>query len=205
MPTESSPTYSVTNTTGAQDLYNGAYTISGEYCTSSSVLVGKEISKIEIPMQRIGNAGGTVTLGVFNSSGTTIHTYGTFDISTISSTAMTWQSGESTAYTIQSGQTIGVKYQSGNSSEKLRVWHWDSTPTFDGTNSVWNRNAGSDNTYNTVDQSFKFYLWEEESSGGGSGGSSGGGEEESSGGNDVIQGEGQIIDHILYLNTRVPK
>ena len=92
MPAESSPTYTCTDTSGASSMYQGNYIIQGEVLNSGSVLIGKSVSKLEVHLATYGAPGGSVTLGVWNSSGTLQHTFGTEHVDNIPShpTWMRW-------------------------------------------------------------------------------------------------------------------
>lgn len=174
MPAESSPTYTCTDTSGAAAMYQGSYIIQGEILNSGSVLIGKLVSKLEVHLATYGSPGGSVTLGVWNSSGVLQHTFGTEHVDNIPSyPTYSWIAKESSSgYTLQQGDIFGVKYDDSTSSSSHLVFasHDDQNPPFDTTNTVKTRYNTTSNPNDSLDLSFKLYLHE-----GGSGGSGGGG------------------------------
>ena len=161
---ESTATYQVTDTSGGEVLQSGVRHISAAAIKSGSVLIGKKVSKVEFPIYRSGSPTGTATAGVFNSSATLLYTFGTIDVSTISTSTspFVWYTFENTdsTYTLSSGEYVGVKYDGGSSSNRIIVRHDDVSPPFDGTNTVWSRgyNTGNWQDFTAIDQSFKLYI-----------------------------------------------
>jgi hypothetical protein len=161
---ESPATYEVTDTSGTQTLYQNfsqAY-ISAQKVGSGSVLVGKRVSKLELHLYKIGSPTGTATAGVWNGSGELQYTFGTIDVSTLTTatnaTLYTFNNTDST-HVFSANEYFGISYNTGgNSSNKISVYHDDSSPPFDGTNSVWSRYNGSWTDFTSVDNSFKLYL-----------------------------------------------
>ena len=149
------------STTGSQNLSSGGYQISAQKIhNSSSNLDGKTIGKIGLPIRLISGTG-TATAGVFNSSGNILHTFGTIDISTLSSsyTPYTWYDFTGTSlYTLDVGEYVGIKMTSG--SGEIGVAHRDSGTQYDGGNSYWDRWNGSSwsNSFTSIDQSIKLYV-----------------------------------------------
>ena len=79
-----SVTFGYWSMTGGQTITDGGYEISAQkIANSNSELVGESIGRIDVPMKLFSGTG-TVTAGVFDSSGNTLHTFGTKDISTVS-------------------------------------------------------------------------------------------------------------------------
>ena len=162
---ESTATYQVTDTSGTQTLYQNfsqAY-ISAQKVGSGSVLVGKRVSKLELHLYRVGSPTGTATVGVWNGSGELQYTFGTIDVSTITTatnaTLYTFNNTDST-HVFSANEYFGISYNTGgDGSNKIAVYHDDASPPFDGTNSVWSRYNGSSWTdFTAVDNSFKLYL-----------------------------------------------
>ena len=161
---ESTATYQYTSMTGSQTIANGGYEISAQkIVNSNSELVGETIGRIDVPMAYFGGTG-TVTAGVFDSSGNTLHTFGTKDISTVSTSynPYTWYSFTGTShYTLSVGEYVGVKI---GSSGSLHIPHRDNTSQtggnyYDGSNSHWDRWNGSwSASFTNIDQSIKLYV-----------------------------------------------
>jgi hypothetical protein len=156
---ESTATYQYTSMTGSQTITNGSYEISAQkIVNSSSELVGERIGRIDVPMA-LASGTGTVTAGVFDSSGNTLHTFGTRDITTISTSTnpYNWYSFTGTSgYTLSVGEYVGVKI---GSSGSLHIPHRDSGSQYDGSNSHWDRWNGSwSGSFTNLDQNIKLYT-----------------------------------------------
>jgi len=164
-PTVTTPaTYQVTDTSGGETLSGSLRTTSAEAIKSGSVLIGKTVSKVEFPMYKLSSPTGTVTAGVFNSSGSLLYTFGTMEAADISTSTspFTWYAFENTVstYTLSEGEYVGVRYSGGNSTNRVVPRHDDVSPPFDGTNSVWSRGYDNGNwqDFTAIDASFKLYL-----------------------------------------------
>ena len=161
---ESTATYQVTDTSGGEVLHSAVRTTSSEAIKSGSVLIGKTVSKVEFALGKSGSPTGTVTAGVFNSSGVLLYTFGTIDVSTISTSTSpyVWYAFENTVstYTLSQDEYVGVRYSGGDSSNWIVARHDDVSPPFDGTTSVWSRGYDNGNwqDFTGIDASFKLYL-----------------------------------------------
>ena len=150
------------STTGSQNIgVSSTYKISAQKIhNSSSNLNGKTIGKIGLPLRLLSGTG-TATAGVFNSSGAILHTFGTIDISTLSTgySPYTWYDFTGTSlYTLAVGEYVGIKMTSGSGT--ISVAHRDSGTQYDGGNSYWDRWNGSawSNSFTSIDQSIKLYV-----------------------------------------------
>ena len=150
------------STTGSQQIGVGStYKISAQKIhNSSSNLNGKTIGKIGLALRLISGTG-TATAGVFNSSGAILHTFGTIDISTLSTgySPYTWYDFTGTSlYTLAVGEYVGIKMTSGSGS--MGVAHRDSGTQYDGGNSYWDRWNGSSwsGSFTSLDLSIKLYV-----------------------------------------------
>lgn len=129
------PTVTITGTS-SQGCRIGDFSPCTEKVTASSALIGFTISEICIDLHRQGTGGtGTYTLGVFDSSATTIHSFGTLDPSTVSTSKTEYCSSTGT-HTLASGDYIGSSHTSGtaDNSNRLKAYYL-SSDTYDGTNS----------------------------------------------------------------------
>ena len=156
---ESTATYQYSSMTGSQTITNGSYEISAQkIVNSSSELIGERIGRIDVPIA-LASGTGTVTAGVFDSSGNTLHTFGTRDITTISTSTnpYNWYSFTGTSsYTLSAGEYVGVKI---GSSGTLYIPHRDSGSQYDGSNSHWDRWNGSwSGSFTNIDQNIKLYI-----------------------------------------------
>lgn len=128
--------------------------INAEYVTSASQLVGDKIDSITLQLEKVGSPSGTAQIGVFNTDLSVKKSFGTVDVSTLTST---FQNHEfkltgSDLYTIQAGDRIGIKFTGGSSSNAVSVMiDRNTADPFDGINSYraryessWLVDAGED-------------------------------------------------------------
>lgn len=112
--------------------------INAEYVTSASQLVGDRIDSITLQLEKVGSPSGTAQIGVFNTDLSVKKSFGTVDVSTLTST---FQNHEfkltgSDLYTIQAGDRIGIKFTGGSSSNAVSVMiDRNTADPFDGINS----------------------------------------------------------------------
>ena len=80
-------------------LYSGFRIIAAEYVSSTSALVGKDIDSITLSIRKVGSPTGTAEIGIFNRDGSVKNSFGTIDVSALTTTftSMTFNSG---TYTI---------------------------------------------------------------------------------------------------------
>jgi hypothetical protein len=144
----SSNQMSVTSDNASWGMYSGGTTIWAEYASATSSLVGKKIDTIKIALQREGSPTGSVTFGVWDSSGNLKQQFGTVTAMAISTTK-TDITARGNEYTIASGDRIGVSYSGGNSLNLVRGYDDTSNP-FDGTNSYRQRWDSSTSSWVTT-------------------------------------------------------
>jgi|CXWL01.1.fsa_nt_gi DNA-directed RNA polymerase subunit H (RpoH/RPB5) len=133
-----SPITHMSDTTAntGQSVYSGRQ-IHAEYVSSTSQLVGDTIDTITIKLKKSGSPTGTAEIGVFNTDLSVKKSFGTKDVSTLTTSYTDYTfslSGQT--YQIQSGDRIGVKYTGGDSSTNISIMRdTDAADPFDGTNS----------------------------------------------------------------------
>ena len=128
--------YDTTSVSNSEQFIGGTgggdYWLRGEHFTSTSAAIGKSIGTLKLYTKNSSSGTGTITAGIFNSSGVLQTTLGTLDYSTVPSTAGLVDIPISTPYTIQSGDYLGF-YKAGGSDAS--VYATDSN-AYDGTNTV---------------------------------------------------------------------
>jgi hypothetical protein len=140
--------YSVPAGTGSSlvNLYTGGPRRVGEWMhkntTYNSSLIGQSVKRVNVLMRRAGNATGTISVVVRRSSDDSIvHTFGTRDAATLSTTAdqtVTFESDSS--YTLAANNRVLVEWGgTGTSTDQVRVRKsaGSSTGGFDGQNTKW--------------------------------------------------------------------
>lgn len=147
-----------TGTNNLNGVVNSAYVM---YASSgSSLIVGDEINCIGIQMAKSALPTGTATIGTFDGSANPVVTFGTQDVSLLS-TAHAWYDyciSEDTAVTLVNGDRVGIKYTGGDAVNTV-VLNGDGTNPFDGTvtyRQFWTGAAYTSST--TTDQTFRAYM-----------------------------------------------
>lgn len=159
--TADSEIYSMNVLTGsaAYSMFNGGNTVRAEYASNStSSLVGDYIECISLPLRKVGSPTGSATIGTFDGSGNVVTTFGTQDVSTLTTAFVRHEyclaAGQ--LYEIQSGDRIGVKYTGGDASNRIETTADDSNP-FDGVISYRQHYAGGWFSSTTSDVSLQLY------------------------------------------------
>lgn len=142
-------------------------TIVAEYGDGTGAIIGDTINCIDVAVRKSGSPTGNADIGVFDSIGTLTTSFGSFDVSTLT-TMNQHKTGcltGSETHTIGSNDRIGVRYTGGDVTNHLIVVI-DNTNPFDGTATIrqdflsgtWSSLTGTDTTA-------RFYLSEEETLG----------------------------------------
>jgi hypothetical protein len=105
--------------------------------SASSIMLGKKVQCIDIPLSKTGSPIGNATIGVFNAldANTPFRTFGILDVSTLT-TSFVYQSyclGEGTEHTGALNDIFGISYNSGTAINYISTQK-STTDIFDGTN-----------------------------------------------------------------------
>jgi galactose oxidase-like protein len=146
-PTTYTSIYSVSATGGTlASLYTGSLRRVGEWmhrtATYNSSLIGQSVKRVNVTMRRAGNATGTISVVVRRASDDSIvHTFGTRDAATLSTTAdQTFTFESASSYTLAANDRVLVEWGgTGTSTDQVRVRKsaYSSTGGFDGQNTKW--------------------------------------------------------------------
>ena len=160
--------YSVSSTGGNYaNLATGGLRRVGEWMhrggTFNSSLIGQPVKRVNVILRRAGNATGTISVVVRRfSDDSIVHTFGTRDAGTLSTTADQTFTFESTSsYTLAANDRILVEWGGGPSSTdqvRVRKSAYSDTGGFDGQNSKWLQYTTSyvvQNFYDLVGEWFK--------------------------------------------------
>jgi len=142
------------------NLYTGGLRRVGEFmhrnATYDSSLIGQSVKRVNVIMRRAGNATGPISVVVRRASDDSIvHTFGTRDAATLSTTAdqtLTFESASS--YTLAANDRLLVEWGgTGTSTDQVRVRRsaYSSTGGFDGQNTKWVQNVTSYGTHGFYD------------------------------------------------------
>lgn len=106
---------------------------------TNSVLYGKSVQCIEIPLRKNGSPTGNLTVGVMNVNSLIINTFGTMDASTLTTslTPYTFCKENNQEAVLGVNDRIGVKYLLGNGVNNVVARYQTGNP-IDGTNTVLN-------------------------------------------------------------------
>ena len=131
-----------------------------ETVSTSSQLIGDKIDSITLKLKRVGTISGTATIGILDASNNVKKTFGTIDVSKLTTTTYTdyeFHLSNNELYTIQAYDFIGIKYAGGDANNWVSVMlDLNSADPFDGANSyqsyfnpsssppAWNGDSGRD-------------------------------------------------------------
>lgn len=160
--------YSVSSAGGTYgNLNTGGLRRAGELmhrnATYNSALIGQRVKRVNVILRRAGNATGTVSVVVRRlSDDSIVHTFGTIDAATLSTTSdKTFTFEAASSYTIAANDRILVEWNgTGSSTDQVRVRKSASSSTggFDGQNTKWVQYAtsyGVHGLYDMVGEWFK--------------------------------------------------
>lgn len=134
--TISVPEYSYNVITGTTSLTMraGGNIARGEFVDTNSILIGKQIECIAIPLSKTGNPTGTALIGVMDEDANMVKQFGSVNVTTLT-TSPTWieRCLINTFHTIKQNDRIGVSYNGGDASNTVNTLS-TSADAFDGTN-----------------------------------------------------------------------
>lgn len=133
-------------------------TIAAEKITATSTLLGRKIDGLSVDLAKAAGTTGTATIGIFDASGNPVTTFGTQDVSLLTTSFVSYRFvGQNRV--IQAGDYIGVKFTGGDATHYIQS-HTTASDTFDGTNSIisdfngsWTDNASFDYGATFIDTS----------------------------------------------------
>jgi hypothetical protein len=137
--------YSVEGVNNYGKLYTGSIKRAGEFMhrnsTFNSVLIGQSVKRVNIILRKSGNPTGTVRLVVRRfSDGSIVHTFGTVDASSLTTSDQTFTLEATSSYTIAANDRILIEWN-GTGSSTDQVWvkksASDTSGGFDGQNTKW--------------------------------------------------------------------
>jgi Domain of unknown function (DUF1929) len=153
--------YSVSAAGGSlASLNTGSFRRVGEQmhrnATYNSSLIGQSVKRVNVIMRRAGNATGTISVVVRRfSDDSIVHTFGTRDAATLSTTAdQTFTFESNSPYTLAANDKVLVEWGgTGTSTDQVRVRKsaYSSTGGFDGQNTKWVQYATGYNVHNFYD------------------------------------------------------
>jgi hypothetical protein len=86
-------------------------------------------------LAKSGSPTGTVTAGVFDSSGNTLHTFGTMDAGSLTTSNVLYSFTGGGDYTITATSYVGIKFASGSVGNTVSI-PYDNANSYDGTNTI---------------------------------------------------------------------
>lgn len=155
--------YLVESRTGTNSMnFGGTIAIAEFVSASNSQLVGDEIDCIDIQLSKLGSPTGTATVGTFSSLAvpTISTTFGTIDVSILTTASQWYSFCMAGTYVIQNQDRLGIMYSSiGSNATSNIVVPADANNPFDGTVTFRQTNTGSSWVSATgTDETFRFYL-----------------------------------------------
>jgi hypothetical protein len=152
--------YSVAGSNNYGKLFTGSLKRAGEFmqknATLNSALIGQPVKRVNVILKKSGNPTGTISVVVRKASGDSIvHTFGTVDASTLTTSDKTFTLEASSSYTIAANDRILVEWDGNPSSTTNQVWvkrsASDTSGGFDGQNTKWTQYATSYSNQHTYD------------------------------------------------------
>lgn len=129
-------------------LRSGSITIASEKAAASSALIlSSSYDTLQVRLKKTGSPTGTITAGVFDSSGNLVSTFNTMAAASLTTSYATYTFQSSSAISIAVNQYVGISFSGGSVGNTVEV-AGSAVNAYDGTNSVWSQyNAGwTDNT-----------------------------------------------------------
>jgi hypothetical protein len=151
--------YSVTGTNIYAKLYTGSLKRVGEIMhrnsTFNSALIGQPVKRVNVVLRRSGNPTGTISVVVRRfSDDSIVHTFGTVDASTLTTSDRTLTFEATSSYTIAANDRLLVEW-AGTGSSTDQVWvrksDYSSSGGFDGQNTKWVHYVTGYTTHNFYD------------------------------------------------------
>src|SRR6185503_13896381 len=107
-----------------------------EHITGSGASVGSVINAMTLPLKKQNSPTGTATIAVLDSSNNIVYTFGTIDVSTLTTSMARYNFiNTDSDYTIASGDYLGIKYTGGSATNTVDVGRTTNNQ-YDGSNSV---------------------------------------------------------------------
>lgn len=114
---------------------SGGITACAEHVKASSVLIGQNVNKMTIGIRKVGTPTGTATIGVCDSSANLLYTFGTQDVSALTTSYQSISYTGSGSHVLALDHYVCVKSPAMVSTNQLQVSATNPNQ-FDGTNSV---------------------------------------------------------------------
>jgi len=145
------------STSGSDHSLGASFTfkIASEHFTATAAELRSTMTECSFWIKKVGAPTGTATIGIFDGTATLLHTFGTIDVSTLTTgyVKYTFNTGY---HIIASGNRVGVQFTGGDGTNYIAV---DNTLTdqYDSTNTVRSSWTGSSwNNNNSAELKFEF-------------------------------------------------
>ncbi len=102
-------------------LYSGSRTRSAENFGASAALIGRTLTQFSFWLKKSGSPTGTLYFRVYDSGDSLVSTFGTLDVSTLTTSYVEYSSGTGATRVLTSGDRVCVEYSGGDSSNKVLV------------------------------------------------------------------------------------
>jgi Domain of unknown function (DUF1929)/Bacterial Ig domain len=160
--------YSVTGVNNYGNLNTGGLRRAGEWmhrnATYNSALIGQSVKRVNVILRRSGNPTGTISVVVRRfSDDSIVHTFGTIDATTLTTSDQIFTLEATSSYTIAANDRILVEWGgTGSSTDQVRIKKsaYSNTGGFDGQNTKWVQNAASYGVQNFYDMAGEWFKLE---------------------------------------------
>lgn len=146
-----------TDNTATTSLRSGSNTILAEKLTGTSAIGAVSVDRMCVLLSKSGTPTGTVTVGMYDSSGVLGNTFNTMDAGSLTTTQTTYCFTTASDFTTTTVRYIGVQFAGGSVGNTVDVGLVGSN-AYDSTNSIlstfagsWTDTSGSDLTFRLID------------------------------------------------------
>ena len=106
--------------------YGGGSRTGVQFLTGHTA-IGESLTKATQHLKKTGSPTGTMYIRIYNSSGVAQFTFGSKDVSTLTTTTTSYQFENATGYTLQANDVLASSFTGGNSSNYVRTTKQNAT------------------------------------------------------------------------------
>lgn len=132
-------------------LYSGSFIRRAQEFKAGAAELSNTLTEVSFWLQKVGSPTGTATFNVRDASDVIVNTFGTLDVSTLT-TSFTKQTANNGERTLRAGDRVTIEYSGGDASNRIEVHV--ALDVYDGTNSIhasyissWSELPGNDTRF----------------------------------------------------------
>ena len=148
--------YDVTNTGTNTAISSTNPTTVGQRIETGSSLIGAKVNGIVMYLGKSNAPTGTATIGVYNTAGTLVHTFGTQNVASLTTSPVAYVFISPTYYTFALDDRVGIRYTGGDPSNRVLAYGDNTNPVSNTVAQTWNGAAWSNTV---IDNAGRFFLF----------------------------------------------